>query len=142
MAKTPITLRGLDVSMAWAGSSDAVQYTVCKVTTTEGNVDLAAAIADYPLGILQNAPKAAANNGGIVASANVRIDGWSYAVSGAVVACGDRLKVDSSGRVITAAKAAGFVATTFKYVVGTALSAAAAANEWITVEINRTDADI
>lgn len=135
MAKTPITLRGTDVSMQWANATQAVQYTVCKVTSTEGSVDLAAAVTDYPLGILQNAPKQ--NE-----AANVRISGWSYAVAGANnLAAGDRLKVDTSGRVVAATKNGTYV-TSFKYIVGTALSPSANIGDWITVEINRTDADL
>jgi hypothetical protein len=135
MAKTPITLRGTDVSMQWANATQAVQYTACKVTTTEGSVDLAAAVTDYPLGIVQNAPKQ--NE-----AANVRISGWSYMVAGANnLAAGDLLKVDTSGRGVLAAKAGAYVASS-KYVVAIALSPSANIGDWITVEIRKDELDI
>lgn len=135
MAKTPITLRGTDVSMQWANATQAVQYTACKVTTTEGSVDLAAAVTDYPLGIVQNAPKQ--NE-----AANVRISGWSYMVAGANnLAAGDLLKVDTSGRGVLAAKAGAYV-TSSKYVVAIALSPSANIGDWITVEIRKDELDI
>jgi hypothetical protein len=135
MAKTPITLRGMDVSMNWAPATQGVQYTACKVTSTEGNVDLAAAVTDFPLGILQNAPKQ--NE-----AANVRVSGWSYMVAGANnLAAGDLLKVDSSGRGVLAAKAGGYV-TSSKYVVAIALSPSANIGDWITVEIQKYELDI
>ena len=141
MAKTPITLRGFDVSMEWVGTGVGVQYTVVKATSTEGCVDTATAITDYPLGIMQN--KCAAAVAGVQnAAATVRVSGWSYGVAGAAVSVLDRLKVDSTGRMIAGVKKTTFVAgATFNYSIGIALSAAASANDWFTVEICKGDTD-
>lgn len=138
MAKTPITVRGFDISMEWnsAASADATQYTVAKVTSTEGVVDLAAATTDFPLGIVQNDAK----KGG---AANIRTSGISYAVAGSTsIAIGDQLTWDSSGRVVKATKAGTFTASTYKYVVAVALSVPANVGDHITVELNRRDVDL
>lgn len=86
---------------------------------TDGTLILCAAATDKPYGILQNNP-------GIGGEATVMKDGVSKLVAGATVAIGDGIGTDANG------KGAPYVhgSDTTKYIVGVALSAADAGEEF------------
>lgn len=95
-----------------AADLSAKKYTAVKVIAafTVSSVTVA---GEAPYGILQNDPK-------INESATVRRIGITHAKAGAAVAAGAKIAVAADGRLITA--------VTGNTIIGTALSAAGAAN--------------
>lgn len=109
------------------GSADpngGKQYVFVKVTgaNTVGLADTTA--NELPIGVLQNKPQSAGS------AATVAIRGVSKAIAGAQISAVGPVKLDSSGRVVTATLPADAAV-----VVGIALQTAAAANNIIPVLI-------
>jgi hypothetical protein len=100
---------------------------VVKFGTADGLVIQSAAASDAHIGIAELGQETAGQRVDVV------LDGTAEVTVGAAVARGAQLMVDASGRVITAAAAAGTNVRT----IGTAMAAAASANEIIPVAIAR-----
>ena len=113
----PIALHG-----TFAASADLSthQYKLVKISGANA-VTVSAAATDASIGILQNKP--ASGQDAVVCTIGI-----SKAVAGAAIAAGAELMADASGRVITAAAAAGANRS-----VGVAVEAVAAAGEIVSV---------
>lgn len=114
--------KGHDESWLAAADLSASQFCVVKMSAAK-TVALGTAATDVVIGVLQNKPAAAGR------AATVRHFGFSKAKAGAVITAGDELSIDSSGRVILAAPAT----KTTHYLIGRAVTAAAAANDIIEI---------
>lgn len=101
-------------------------YRAVKFGTAEGQVVQAAAAADAQIGVADNLGQNTAGS-----RVDVVLDGIADAEAGAAITRGALLSVDASGRVITAAAAAGVNVRS----IGTALSTAAAAGEIIPIRV-------
>lgn len=119
-------LRGLDLPLLAAADLTDKQGYIVKYTTTARQVALAAAKTDNLVGILLNEPNAAGR------AAAVRVSGLMWNVAGGVVSVGDLITSDSLGRGVKAT----WVDTNLIWVVGRALTAATAAGEKFTLDIN------
>ena len=95
------------------------QYYVVKVNTS-GAIILAAATTDRPLGVLQNNPTSGK-------TASVMTSGVTKVVASAAIAIGDRVMCTAAGKVATA--------TSTNYAFGTALVAAAADGDIISISL-------
>ena len=111
------------------------QYTVCVIDTSSGGINdvtSPAAAGAKALGIVQDYPAV-----GPLDSVRVRTAGVSKVRTAAAVAIGDTLYVaDTTGRVGTAPAAAS------NFVIGRALEAAGAADEYIAAEIRISDGKV
>lgn len=96
------------------------QYYVVKVNTS-GAIILGAATTDRPLGVLQNNPTSGK-------TASVMTSGVTKAIAGAAIAAGAQVSCNASGQVITA--------VTTSYSIGTALVAAAALGDVISISLD------
>lgn len=113
------------VSITLEAGSDlsAGQYKAVNVASDE-QIDLVAVKGAKVLGILQDKPAAAGR------AANVGVEGVSKVLAGAAVAAGVEVIVDATSRVIATDAAD-------QYILGTALTTAAAAGDVIAVKINQ-----
>jgi len=109
--------------MLAAADLSAAAGLIMQKNTTADQVALATAATQVLTGILQNKPAAAGR------AATVQVAGIAKVVAGAAVTVGDVLTTDGAGKAIT------FVPTaaTVEWVIGFAMTAAAAANEVIEV---------
>jgi predicted RecA/RadA family phage recombinase len=101
-------------------------YTLVKHAAADDQVQAAAAGADLVIGATQDVAPA------IGERVDIAMSGITYITAGAAIARGARLMSDASGRVITAAAAAGTNVNT----VGVALEAATALGDQIRVSLN------
>ncbi len=128
---SPTTGDGPKISGNWKNSTTAVRYTVARIDvsagSTENDMELATALTEYPLGIIQNVPEENQH-------CAVQTSGNSYAVAGAAVSLDDLLGVDSAGRLVAVTKSATGT-TNPEYVVGVAMSAAANADDLFKIQI-------
>ena len=104
-----------------AGEVMATRFSVVKIASTEGQVDLSDSAGEDCIGITQQI--AAAGQ-----SVSVCLFGISEAVAGAAITIGDKLQADGSGRVILAASS--------DNVIGHALQTATAAGDEISMVVN------
>jgi hypothetical protein len=107
------------------GSADpnaGKQYCFVKLTGAKTVGLCTAATNELPIGVLQNKPQATG------AAATVGIHGVTKAICGAAVNAGDALKLDSSGRVITAT-----LGTDAALYVGVCITSTTAINQVATV---------
>lgn len=104
-----------------AADLSAEQYKAVKVTAAM-SVNLATVAGEPIIGILQNKPT-------VGQPADIMVVGVSKVRSGAAIAAGALLMAGSDGRIITAASAG-------SEVIGVALEAATAADQYITAHIN------
>lgn len=130
---TAVTLTGNPPAYSSGG---LVQFTAVVLDTATGNTrDIKGATVNTApvLGVLQNSTFPAGNSqAGAIGpgdGADIMVYGVTKMVAGAAVSNGALVSVDGSGRAVTAA-AAGVSQT---YIVGLALTAAAAANDLIEV---------
>jgi len=100
-------------------------YTLVKQSTADDVVVAAAAATDLVIGATQDVAPAAGER------VDLAIIGITYITAGAAITRGSRLMSDASGRVITAAAAAGSNVMT----VGVAMEAATAAGDVIRVNL-------
>lgn len=102
----------------------SAQYAFVKLDSS-GNAVVCSAVTDKPIGVLQNQPLSGKE-------ASVLVSGGTKVKAGAAVAIGDRIGTT------TGSLANPYVAgtDTTKYLVGTALTAAAASGELFTAVIN------
>ena len=102
-------------------SSDAGK--IMQKNTTADQVALATAATQVLIGILQNKPAAAGR------AATVQVAGIAKVEAGAAITVGDLLTTDGAGLAIT------FVPTaaTVEWIIGIAMTGAAAANEMVEV---------
>jgi hypothetical protein len=114
------------LTKAMVAEAAVLPYRVVKFGTADGQVVQSAAAADAHVGIADNLGQVTAG-----ARVDVILDDIADAEAGAAIARGALLSVDSQGRVITAAAAAGTNVRT----IGTALASAAAAGEIIPVNV-------
>ena len=104
-----------------AGEAMATKFSLVKIASTEGQVDLNDSAGEDCFGINQ---QIAASGQDV----SVCVMGISEAVAGAAVSIGAKLQGDGSGRVILAASS--------DNVVGKALTAATAAGDVISISVN------
>lgn len=97
------------------------QYKAVKLNGTTGKVDVVSAIGDVVFGVLQGQPRADQ-------AALVRIEGVSKMIAGGVIALNSPVYLAATGKCLATAGAASGARF-----LGTALSAAAADGEHITV---------
>lgn len=98
------------------------------VTQTTANTVIAAtAVTDLPLGVLQNAPSSGQ-------AAVVMMVGISKVSADAAIEFGALLGTSADAQAVT--KVAGTSANDGEYIVGRALSAVTAANQYVTAAIN------
>ena len=102
-------------------------YRVVKLGAADGQVVQSAAAADAHIGVADNLGQATVNG-----RVDVIMDGIAEAEAGAAITRGALLSADSSGRVITAAAAAGSNVG----VIGRALASAAGAGEIIPISVS------
>jgi len=105
------------------------KFRVVKATSNAEEVTKVSAATDYPLGVIQF---------GVITSeltrgkgASVREQGISEVAAGAAITKGVEVEIDANGRVITASGTAG------RWVLGIALAAAGALDDYIPVMIAR-----
>ncbi len=110
------------LSITRSADADLSTKTNFFVKATATGVDLNTTLNGKVLGVLTNDPNAAGK------AASVQVDGVVLVKSGAAVAVGDDLKSDAAGKAIPST---GEAAGTQVYIVGTALDAAAGADELI-----------
>jgi len=100
-------------------------FTVVKLSADNGVV-AAAAVSDALIGVSSDIAAASGER------CDVIVSGIANVLAGAAITRGALLTVDSSGRAVTAAPAAG----TNNRIIGTALESAGAANDVIRVLVN------
>lgn len=108
-------------------------FLAVKFGADDQTITLATAVTDLVIGFMNEIPAVALDitNGNTV---DVVIDGIAEASVGAAVVRGSRLTIDSVGRVVTAAPAAGVN----NQIIGIAMASAASADEIIPVLIDRS----
>ena len=94
MAKQPFRTDGPIQSLIWDGSSAGTKYRAVKISG-EGTCDVAIAVTDYCIGVLQNEPDATKDDG-----ASVQYGGISFAEAGAAITAGDRVVPTTDGKFI------------------------------------------
>lgn len=100
-------------------------YTLVKQSTADDVVVAAAAATDLVIGATQDVAPAAGER------VDIAIIGITYITAGAAITRGSRLTSDASGRVVTAAAAAGSNIMT----IGVAMESASAAGDVIRVNL-------
>lgn len=129
---SPIEGSGIDLSFRWQNATRAVQYTLAKPGTATMTCDQGTAATDFPLGIIQNVP--AQND-----HATVRVSGVTYAVAGAAITINSIVLATTAGKLIDAGTRDTTPVATREYVVGIALSSAAADGELFTLLIRPSE---
>lgn len=131
MPNKVVTGDGPKISFKWENATRSTKYLVAQPGANAFGADLAADVGDYPLGVIQSdVPQ----NGHV----SVQISGVSYAVAGGAISAGDRLAATTGGKVIADAargNPSAVSATTPDYIVGRALSDAAADGDYVTMFI-------
>lgn len=113
------------LSKSFQAAAAIAAYTLVKHATADDQVQAAAAATDLVIGATQDVAPALGER------VDVAITGITYITAGAAITRGARLMSDASGRVITAAAAAGSNVNT----IGVALESATAAGDVIRVNL-------
>lgn len=119
----------IKITLVAAADLSTKQYAFVRIDSN-GKAAACTAVTDRPIGVLQNAPTSGQE-------AEITVAGGSKVVAGTVVAAGNVLSITAAGLAlpVTAGTA---VAT--QWVLGTALTPAAAANGVITAVVNCSSA--
>lgn len=113
------------LSKSFQAAAAIAAYTLVKHAAADDQVQAAASGTDLVIGATQDVAPALGER------VNVAITGITYITAGAAITRGARLMSDASGRVITAAAAAGSNVNT----IGVALESATAAGDVIRVNL-------
>lgn len=113
------------LSKCFQAAAAIATYTLVKHAAADDQVQAAASGADLVIGATQDVAPALGER------VDVAITGITYITAGAAITRGSRLMSDASGRVITAAAAAGSNVNT----IGVALESATAAGDVIRVNL-------
>jgi len=149
---TGITYSGTSITVITMSAPTATTGTATVNVTPSsqpyGNGPVATSVTattDRPIGVLQNQPTVKLNSNLQAegySEAEITVSGITKVVSGAAVAAGDPITIDSSGRAITGTfsttSTTGYVpaASGLSFIVGTALTPSTAANDVITVALS------
>lgn len=112
------------ITLKAAADLSGSQYCFVKLDAS-GNAALCSAATDKPIGVLQNQPISGKE-------ASILVEGGTKVKASAAVAIGASVGTTSTGTAVTLAQGT----DTTKYVVGTALTAAGAANELFTALVS------
>lgn len=105
-----------------AGDLSSNQYYIVKLASGDNQVELAGA-ADEAVGILSNCPSAAGE------TAEVVVEGGSYAVAGGAIAKNVKVTANASGKLVAAAAT--------QFYIGRTLSASAADGDVVEIVIEK-----